>query len=78
MYVLDKKLSNGKKILRWKARTERFMYVGRSERRAGSAPLVLNLRTGNITAQWNVVFDNWFTTLATSVKDLPDFQSDEW
>ena len=51
VYVLDKKLSDGKKIPRWKARTERFMYIGRSERHAGSAPLVLNLRTGNISAQ---------------------------
>ena len=52
--------------------------MGRSERHAGSPLLVLNLQTGNISAQWNVVFDNWFTTVATSVKDLPDFQSDEW
>ena len=73
VYVLDKKLSDGKKIPRWKTRAERYMYVGRSERHAGSAPLVLNLRTGNISAQWNVVFDNWFTTVATSVEDLPDF-----
>ena len=78
VYVLDKKLSGGMKIPQWKAWTEQYMYMGRSEQHAGSAPLVLNLRTGNIIAQWNVVFDNWFTTVATSVEDLPDFQLDEW
>ena len=41
-------------------------------------PLVLNPFTGSITPQWNVVIDDWFATVATSVDDLPDFNADEW
>ena len=54
------------------------MYVGMSERHAGNVPLVLNFDTGNITAQWNLVFDDWFTTVATNVDDMPNFHADEW
>ena len=54
------------------------MCVRMSEKHAGNAPLVLNFKTGNITAQWNVVFDNWFTTVATNVDNMPNFHADEW
>ena len=54
------------------------MYVGISKNHAGNVPLVLNFETGNITAQWNVVFDDWFTTVATNVDDLPDLTAKEW
>ena len=54
------------------------MHVGMSERHAGNAPLVLNFDTGNITAQWNLVFDDWFTTVTTNVDDMPNFHADEW
>ena len=49
-----------------------------SSKHAGNVPLVLNFETGNITAQWNVVFDDWFSTIATNVDDMPDFHADEW
>ena len=39
---------------------------------------MLNIQTGNITAQFNVEFDNWFSTVTTKSNDLPDFNSDEW
>ena len=52
--------------------------MGISKRHARSVPLVLNFDTGNITAQWNVVFDNWFSTVATNVDDMPDFHAEEW
>ena len=47
--------------------SNRGMYVGMSDKHAGNVPLVLNFETGNITAQWNVVFDDWFSTVATNV-----------
>ena len=49
-----------------------------SEKHAGNAPLVLNFKTGNITAQWNLVFDDWFTTVTTNVDDMPNFHADKW
>ena len=52
------------------------MCVGMSEKHAGSAPLVLNFETGNVTPQWNAVFDDWFSAVATNVKDMPDSHAD--
>ena len=49
-----------------------------SKRLTGNAPLILNFKTGDITAQWNIVFDNWFSTVATNVKDMPNFCADKW
>ena len=40
--------------------------------------LVLNLDTSTITPQIHVVFDDWLTTVATSVDDLPDLNSFTW
>ena len=48
------------------------------KKHAGNALLILNFKTGNITAHWNTVFDNWFSTVATNVKDMPDFHADKW
>ena len=45
---------------------------------ASTVPLVLNLDTGATTPQFHVVFDDWFTTVTTSVDDLPDFNSTSW
>ena len=54
------------------------MCVGMSEKHAGNVPLVLNFNTGNITAQWNLVFDDSFTTVTTNVDDTPNFHADKW
>jgi hypothetical protein len=78
VYVLDKTLSDGKKLPKWKPRSQRCIYVGLSKKHATSVPLVLNPVTGAITAQFHVVFDDWFTTIASSVENLPDFNSNEW
>jgi len=66
-YVLDKEISDGGKIPRWKPCSNRGMYLGRAENYASSVPLVLNLDTGSITPQFHDVVDNWFATVASSV-----------
>jgi len=38
----------------------------------------LNPESGAITAQFYIVFDNWFATVAVSENELPDLQADEW
>ena len=45
---------------------------------ASSVPLVLNPSTGTLTAQFRVVFDDWFATVPATPDQLPDFNSDEW
>ena len=52
--------------------------MGYSDKHASDVPLVLNPSTGSITPHWNVVIDDWFATVATSVDDLPDFSADVW
>ena len=68
----------GKKLPRWKPRTTRCVNMGLSPLHATSVPLVLNPDTGAITPQFHVVFDNWFTTVASSFDQLPYFNSTEW
>ena len=48
-YVLDSKLSDGKKLPRWSPRSIWCMYLGRSPTHASTVPLVLNHSTGFIT-----------------------------
>ncbi len=78
MYVLEKKLADGRKIGKWQARSERMMHMGFSPKHASTVPLGLNLDTGSITPNWNVVFDDWFATVGSTVEELPDFNSPEW
>ena len=78
VYVLDKTISDGQKIPRWKPRSRRSMYMGVSPNHASSVPLVLNLDTGAITAQYHIVFDDWFATVPTDTEAIPDFNSDTW
>jgi hypothetical protein len=78
VYVLDKRIQDGKSIPRWQSRSKRGVYVGSSPKHASTVPLVLNLETGHISPQFHVVFDDWFATVTTSPADLPDFNSPEW
>jgi hypothetical protein len=78
VYVLDKTLSDGKKLPKWWPRSQRCIYIGLSKKHATSIPLVLNPTTGAITAQFHVVFDDWFATIAASIDNFPNFNSDKW
>ena len=78
VYVLNKTISDGKKIPKWQPRSTRMKYMGLSPKHASSVPLVLNPSTGTISVQFHVVFDNWFATVSASADQLPDFNSDEW
>jgi hypothetical protein len=44
--------------------------MGNLPKHSSTVPLVLNPETGAITAQFHVVFDNWFATVAASESDL--------
>ena len=75
VYVLDKTLSDGKKLPRWKPRSKRTIHMGSSPMHASTVPLVLNPDSGAITAAYHVVFDDWFVTVAMS--EPPPLDSDE-
>ena len=78
VYVLEKAIADDNKLPRWSARSIRMMHMGMSPTHATSVPLLLNPSTGYITAQFNVVFDDWFTTVSASDDQLPDFNSPTW
>ena len=78
LYVLNKSIQDGKKIPKWRPRSSRYVHMGNSISHSSSVPLGLNLSTGSITAQLHVVFDDWFATVGSDSKDIPDFQSLEW
>jgi hypothetical protein len=71
-------MHDGKKLPRWKLRSRRTMNMGLSAKHASTAPLVLNLDTGYITSQFNIVFDDWFATVSASIESLPDLNYPEW
>ena len=76
--VLDKTITNGKKHQNWKSRSSQGIFMGLSPDHASPVPLVLKLDTAAITPQFHVVFDDWFTTVTSSVDDVPDFNSSAW
>ena len=77
-YLLDKSIADGKKIPRWKPKSERVIFVGISNKHFATCPMVLNPRTRAITTPYHVVFDDWFATIGSSAEEIPDFQSPEW
>ena len=63
VYVLDPRLQDGKKIPKWDPRARLGMFLGFSPLHSSTVPLVLNLRTGRISPQYHVIFDDKFETV---------------
>jgi hypothetical protein len=64
VYVLDARLQTaGGKIHKWKERSRVGLYLGSSPRHSKKVALVLNLRTGHVSPQFHVSFDDNFETL---------------
>ena len=78
-YVLDPKLQDGHKIPKFDARSRRGLHLGLSPRHASTAPLVLNLFTGNVSPQFHVVFDDWFSTVnSAELSPDDDLEDEHW
>jgi hypothetical protein len=76
--VLDPKLQAGEKLPPWQPRSRKGIFMGFSPLHSSYVPLVLNLRTGSITPQFHVVFDDFFSTVSSIDKDIdpPDHWTD--
>ena len=61
-YVLDSRLQLGDDVPRFEPRSRPGIYLGYSPCHAGSVALVLNPKTLHVSPQFNVVFDDYFTT----------------
>ncbi len=63
-FVLDSRLQSGLAgHPKWEPRSRLGIYVGHSPSHAGSIALVLNPRTGHVSPQFHLVFDDLFTTV---------------
>ena len=65
VYVLDARLQDagGPGVPKWEPRARLGIYVGHSPYHAGSVALVLNPKTGLVSPQFHVVFDDDFSTV---------------
>ena len=73
-YVLDPKLQDGKKLPKWDPQTRQGQYLGKSNAHSSSVGLIRNLRTGYISPQFHVVYDNLFQTVMGGMKIMMLYQ----
>ena len=66
VYVLDPKLAGGKKIPKWNRRARMGQFLGYSSEHSSQVGLVRHLKTGHISPQWHLVFDDKFETVYSS------------
>ena len=72
-YVLDPRLQDGKKIPKWEPRSRKGQFLGYSKEHATTIGMIRNIRTGHISPQFHVVFDEDFTTVTSeSTLDLTE------
>ena len=76
-YVLDNALQSGQGAPKWKERSRLGVYLGPSPNHARSIALVLSPRTGHVSPQFHVKFDDFFETVQAKATDL-DAPDPEW
>ena len=78
-YVLDSRLQDGRKIPKWKPRSRTGMFLGFSSKHSSLVGMILNIRTGYISPQFHVVYDEKFETVTTDMSvDLRETWIDLW
>jgi Reverse transcriptase (RNA-dependent DNA polymerase) len=81
-YVLDPTLQDGKKLPKWRPRARRGQFLGFSTEHSSTIGRILNLTTGYISPQYHVVYDDLFTTVAstsaTTFEETIGFPPDQW
>ena len=70
-------LQNGQGAPKWRQRSRLGVYLGPSPNHARSVALVLNPRTGHVSPQFHVKFDDFFETVQQKSTDL-DAPDPEW
>ena len=70
MYVLDNALQSGQGVPKWKEQARLGVYLGPSPNHARSVALVLNPRTGHVSPQFHIKFDDFFETVQTKATHL--------
>ena len=82
VYVLDPKLQDGHKIPKWHPRSRRGQYLGVSPVHSSTIGRILNLRTGYVSPQYHVVYDDLFSTVpnaeAGGIFEVQSFDQATW
>ena len=68
-YVLSPTLQDGRKIPKWAPRARRGQFLGFSHNHSSLVGLMRNLKTQHVSAQFHVVYDEYFTTVASADED---------
>ena len=76
-YILDNALQSGQVSPKWKRRSRLGVYLGPSTSHARSVALVINPRTGHVSPQFHVKFDNFFETVQDKSTNM-DAPEPEW
>jgi hypothetical protein len=78
VFILDAPNQSGSiGTKKWDPKAHTGIYLGHSPLHAGSVAMVLNLRTGLVSPQFHVVFDDDFLTIPyLSSNDPPPFWND--
>ena len=63
VFVLDPRIQDSKKIPKWNMRSRRGIYLGVSKHHSTTVHLVLNPTTGDVSPQYHVLFDDYFSTV---------------
>jgi len=66
VYVLDPKLQDGKKLPKWSPRCQCGQFLGPSPNHSSTIGHILNLRTGHVSPQYHVVYDDQFSTVSNA------------
>lgn len=78
VYILNPKMQDGNKIPKFDPRSRRGVFLGLSKRHASTVPVVLNLETNRISAQFHVVVDDWFATVSNVVGEDDSVDPEAW
>ena len=76
-FVLDPRLQDKQKIPKWTKRSRCGMYLGSSMYHHSTVGRILNLKTGAISAQYHVLYDELFTTAYDRLDDRA-FDAKHW
>ena len=71
VYILDPRAQDGGKLPKWIPRSRQGQYVGVSSLHASTVGLVKNFRTGNLSPQFHVVYDDFFETVVSTPEEEP-------
>ena len=69
-YVLDNALQSGQGVPKWKQRARLGVYLRPSPSHARTVALILNPRTGHVSPQFHVKFDDFFETVGNNPTDM--------